>query len=183
MNAEAFFDAIRAQPFGGDMSQEQVNGVNAMLAAFAKFQPLIKDRRWKAYMLATAKWETAQTMTPIREIGEGRGMPYGTTYYGRGYVQLTWEANYLKAQTELAKIGVNADLVSNPNLALQPAIAAPIMILGMIDGWFTGKKLSDYFSPVINDWVGARYIINGQDHAPTIAAYGTEFNSALVKAA
>jgi putative chitinase len=181
MSETEFFASIREKPFGGHMTEEQVAGVNAVIDACDKFPKIVKDRRWKAYMLATAKWETAQTMTPIREYGEGHGKAYGTTYYGRGYVQLTWEANYAKAETELRKIGVDVNLVQQPDLALEPAIAAPIMILGMVQGWFTGKRLSDYFGAFIDDWTGARRIINGQDRAKTIASYGLAFNAALVK--
>ncbi|QAY97403.1 hypothetical protein CWB41_14085 [Methylovirgula ligni] len=182
MNEAAFFDAVRVQPFRGALSQSQVDGLNAILAAFDKFQALIKDRRWKAYMLATVFHETAFTMQPVREIGEGRGKPYGEVYYGRGYVQLTWSANYAKAQAELANVGITVSLLNQPDAALIPEIAAPIMILGMINGWFTGKRLSDFFSPVIDDWVGARRIINGEDRAELIAGYGIDFNTALVKA-
>ncbi len=75
-------------------------------------------------MLATAYWETAQTMEPIEEYGKGAGRPYGEpdpateqTYYGRGYVQLTWLPNYEKASKEIYDIEFDAggvDLVNNP---------------------------------------------------------------------
>ena len=90
-------------------------------------------------------------------------------------VQLTWEANYAHATTELRKHGViddQTDLVQHPDLALQPNIAAAIMIYGCLEGWFTGKKLSDYFHDGVSDWIDARRIINGMDHAYEIASDG-----------
>src|ERR1700722_20630129 len=87
-------------------------------------------------------------MQPIEEYGKGRGMPYGkpdpTTgqvYYGRGFVQLTWERNY-KTMTDL--LGV--DFVNHPDLALELDNATNIMFIGMIKGLFTGKSLGDYFN-------------------------------------
>ncbi len=77
-------------------------------------------------------------------------------FYGRGYVQLTWYDNYLRAGSELG-----VDLVKNPELALQPEIAAKIMRLGIVGGWFTGRKLAHYFSGSLKDFVNAHAIING----------------------
>src|SRR5450432_764022 len=72
--------------------------------------PDISDVRWAAYMLATVKHECADQWQPIEEFGKGKGRPYGqpvtiadadgtqftNTYYGRGFVQLTWKFNYDK---------------------------------------------------------------------------------------
>ena len=120
-------------------------------------------------------------MQPIEEFGKGAGRTYGApdprtglAYYGRGLVQLTWLANYLKAGT---KLGV--DLVYHPELALRPDIAAQILFRGMIEGWFTGRKLADYFGPGHSDPVGARHIINGVDCAALIAGYYSYFLAAL----
>ena len=135
------------------------------------------DMRWLAYAFATTYHETAFTMMPIKEYGGEsylRGKPY-YPYYGRGYVQLTWEDNYRKMGN---KLGVNM-LGSNMDKALQPDIAAEVMYVGMRDGDFTGKKLSTYFSATINDPVNARRIINGTDKAQTIAGYHEKFLSAL----
>jgi putative chitinase len=101
IDRDRFFGRVRANPFGGAMHQGQVDGCNAILEAWDA-RPGFTDARWLAYMLATAKWETAHTMKPIEEIGKGRGRPYGVptvdgrVFYGRGYVQLTWATNYAK---------------------------------------------------------------------------------------
>lgn len=145
-----------------------------------------------AYVLATPWHETGYTMKPIHELG-GRsyfdkyepgteiGKRLGNTqpgdgfkYRGRGYVQLTGRANYEKA----GRI-IGVDLVNNPDLALDPSIAARILVAGMIQGWFTGKKLSDYIDLQHSDYVGARRIINGTDKANTIALYAQQFDMLL----
>lgn len=174
-----FFVRARANPFGGVMHQGQVDGLNAILDAWESREDM-NDRRWLAYMLATAKWETAHTMKPIEEIGKGRGRPYGVptvdgrVFYGRGYVQLTWATNYAK----MAAL-TGADLVGHPELALDPKIAAIILFEGMKGGLFTGVGLSRYFSDAVDDPVNARRIINGTDRAEEIAAIHHAFLAGL----
>lgn len=179
IDRKIFFDQIRHQPFPGAISATQVGGCNAILdeAEKRKF-----DLRWTAYCLATAYHETAKTMLPIAEYGRGKGRAYaepinGRVYYGRGYVQLTWIKNY-EAMGKILKV----DLVTDPELALNPKIASGIMFEGMIRGTFTSKKLSDYFNDKLTDWVNARKIINGLDKAETIASYARQFHGALIRA-
>ena len=136
-----------------------------------------------AYILGTVKHETANTYAPIKEYGQGKGHTYGNfdpktsqAYYGRGYIQLTWKGNYERFG-QLLKI----DLVNKPDLALDQNIAYNIMILGVNNGLFTGKKLDDYLKPPKKDYVGARRIINGTDKASLIAGYAQSFEDLLNK--
>ena len=166
--------------FANTLKQPQVDGMNAILDAWeAKYAE--GDDRWLAYALATTYHETDQHMQPIEEYGKGRGMPYGKpdpatgkVYYGRGFVQLTWERNY-KVMSDL--LGV--DFVDHPELALELDNATNILFIGMIKGLFTGKSLGDYFNSTNDDWVNARRIINGLDKAQAIAMYGHNFYSAI----
>jgi hypothetical protein len=141
------------------------------------------SRHHLAYMLATAKWETAHTMEPVREAywlseewREANLRYY--PWYGRGFVQLTWEENYQRAQE---KLGLGTVLTDDPDMALEPSIAGRIMLAGMSEGWFTGKKLSDYITPGSVDFVNARRIINGTDHASDIASIAAEYDAALIE--
>lgn len=187
MDRAKFFDCVREDLFGGAMSAGQVKGCEAILDAFEQHAPG-SDPRWIAYPLATAYHETARTMQAIREIGGGRGRsygkpagPYGQVYYGRGLVQLTWLRNYADATKRLPVHGVRkVDLVKNPDAALEPDIAAAILVFGMVEGWFTGRKLGDYFRGTRSDWVDARAIINGKDRAALIAGYGLHFYHAIL---
>ena len=182
-----FFLAIRPLLFSAGLRTSQVSGINAILDVWEKHSGT--DPRWLAYELATTYRETAQTMQPIEEYGHGKGRAYGVpmgiwhqTYDGRGYVQLTWITGYAKATArlrQLGAIGSDIDLVRNPELAMRPDIAGLILHVGMVEGWFSGKKLSDYFTASKSDWAGARHIINGSDHAAEIAANGMKFYAAL----
>lgn len=194
MDSKVFFTSIKGTLFG-KMDQGQVDGVNAILAAFGT-----ADRRFIAYGLATAYHETAKTMQPVMEtlattvdeairrldVAFAAGklpwvkQPYwkkdadGKSWLGRGLVQLTHEANYRKLGDA---IGVN--LVADPEKARDDATAAKIMVVGMTQGLFTGKKLGDYLTAKSTDFVNCRRIINGTERADLVAAYATKFLAAL----
>lgn len=186
IDRERFFNAIKAIFFNGKLSQPQVDGINIILNEWEEKK--YTDLRWLSYMLATVYHETSKTMQPIEEYGRGKGHSYGVpdpvtkqSYYGRGFVQLTWAGNY-KTMGKL----LNLPLYEFPHLALDPKIATEILFEGMLRanskrGDFTGKSLEDYFNPSKEDWVNARRIINGLDRAELIAGYGKKFLLALEK--
>jgi putative chitinase len=165
MSSKAFFDEIRAHVFNGHMSQSQVDGVSRIMAYRDASYPDVTDAQM-AYVLATVKWETDHTMQPCREIG-GSKMRYAP-YYGRGLVQLTWRRNYEHYHCE-----------NNPDKLLEWPTSLHVLFDGMTKGFFTGKKLSDYISGRKVDYVGARRIINGTDHADQIARLATAFKAAV----
>ncbi len=119
-----------------------------------------------AYVLATVEHETARTFQPVREAfwlteEQRRTNPIIRRYYpyyGRGYVQLTWEFNYKKYSRVLG-----VDLVNNPDLAMNPNIALFILVHGFKTGVFTGRKITDYINEAQTDFVRARRCINGSD--------------------
>jgi len=187
INRKFFFDSSKAKLFDGKMTQGQVNGLTAILDEW-ETNYSTQDDRWLAYMLATAHHETDRTMAPIEEYGKGKklrygklikmdGKPYNDTtaiFYGRGFVQLTWYENYDKAGKKLG-----LDMLHKPELALSLPVATKIMFVGMIEGWFTGKKLGDYFSATKEDWVNARRIINGTDRAQLISSYALKYYGSI----
>jgi hypothetical protein len=176
-----FFDAIR--PLFGSLDQSQVDGCQALLQAFGVARWPIA---WAAYGLATAFHETNKTMQPVREAywlseeWRRNNLKY-YPHYGRGYVQLTWAKNYARADDEL---DLGGKLISNEDLALQPDIAARIMVHGMEGGWFTGKSLKDYLPLAeqagFDAYTQARRIINGLDKAQQIAKEAQQFEAALI---
>lgn len=155
------------------------------------------SKRDTAYVLATAHHETGGAMMPIKEtvmpwhddknptdrtvinrldraFAKGQltwvSAPYWREgWFGRGFVQLTHKSNYKKASDE-----TGVDLVSDPSRALNPTVAATILVKGMRDGWFTGKKLSDYTT-----FRNMRRVVNGMDKADTIAALAEQYLAAL----
>ncbi|MCP3972048.1 MAG: hypothetical protein GY717_17325 [Rhodobacteraceae bacterium] len=96
-------------------------------------------------------------------------------WYGRGFVQLTWERDYHKAGTELG-----VDLTTDPAKVMQPEISAEILVIGSLEGWFTGKKLADYITLQRPNYRGARRIINGTDKAAAIVEIAREYEQALL---
>lgn len=182
MDRAIFFASVRARLFGGALTQPQTDGLNLILDECAARG--VADRRGVAYVLATAYHETGRRMQPVREIGRGRGRAYGApdprtghVYDGRGFVQITWKANYQRLG---ARLGL--DLVAEPDRCLDPNIAAAILVVGMKEGLFTGHALSDVFRADKSDWIGARRIVNGLDRAAEIAAYARAFHAALTAA-
>lgn len=187
IDRKLFYQNIKTTGLFPRLSQSQMNGLEAILSQFEALK--MTDTRMLAYMLATAYHETARTMQPIEEYGKGKGRPYGSKikmdrkpyttpdklYYGRGFVQLTWYENYLSAGKKL-----KIDLLNNPELAMQLPTATAILFKGMQEGWFTGKKLSDYINGPACDFKNARRIINGLDRAADIAGYATSFSHAIV---
>jgi hypothetical protein len=119
-------------------------------------------------------------MWPITEYGS-QSYLQGKEYYpyiGRGFVQLTWEDNYRRATEKLGLSGTD-DLVKYPDRALDLVIATNVMFRGMVEGWFTNKKLSSYFSSTKDDPLNARQIINGNDDDDLIKGYHYDFLDAL----
>ena len=177
-----FFDNVREELFDGALTQQQVDGMGVILGLWEgeyTGTPMT-DVRWLAYILATVYHECATTMWPITEYGSDsylKGKPY-YPYIGRGFVMITWEENYRNASAKLS-LTDSRDLVEHPELALDSLISARILFRGCAEGWFTGKKLGQYFSESKDDPVNARQIVNGNDDDTLIAGYHDKFLAAL----
>lgn len=175
---DVYFAEVRESLFDGELEQVQVDGQNIILAVW-EYQGE-GDPRHLAYMLATVHHECATRFWPITEYGSQeylQGKSYWP-YVGRGFVQLTWEDNYRRASDEL-NLTEERDLVDFPDMALDSLIATRVLFRGMAVGWFTGKKLPDYFNASRNDPLNARQIINGNDQDDLIEAYHEKFLAAL----
>jgi hypothetical protein len=167
MNRRIFFNYVRNAPFGGRLTTQQVDGLTRILDEWDRRK--LTDDRWLAYMLATAFWETAKTMQPVREMG-GESYLRTKRYYpwvGEGLIQVTWEANH-------RKFGA-----TRPGQLMTWPIALKALFDGCINGMFTGKKLSDYFNDTRDDPRNARRIVNGMDKADLIAGFHKNFLAAI----
>lgn len=122
----------------------------------------ILTRSVQAAVIATTAIETASTFKPVREafwLDDVWGYDWAEAwrsvnlrywpYYGRGYVQLTWQSNY---QAEGDAIGV--DLVSNPDRALESWIAADAEARFFITHGVTDAALA-------HDWPEVRRRVQG----------------------
>lgn len=198
-----FFEFLRRNHMlGPTISKSEFAGCNAIISACAKAGWSVG---WTAYALGTSYHETGHTMLPIKEKG---GNAYftrmydirgnrpkkakelgnlspgdGAKYCGRGYVQLTGKRNYTIATKALQAMGFDVDLVKNPDLAMDPVIAAVIMVRGMSEGWFTSRDMDDDLPlqgpATLQQFIDSRDIINGRDKDDEIAAYSTDFQTGL----
>lgn len=209
MNRTNFFANLKKSTsiFKGKFTQSQVNGINSILDACVKYN--VANPHHIAHILAHVYHETGKYMSPIKETVYGTSTNKNPTdsivikrlntawakgqlswvstpywkdgWFGRGQIQITHKNNYDKLGK---KIGV--DLVSNPSLALDINNSAAIAVLGMRDGDFTGKKLSDYAFPqaLDADWQNhPRRIVNGKDGTDVnIKKYHLSFYTALIDA-
>lgn len=159
------------------LDAEQIDSVHEIFQAWERYGD--GDNRKLAYIFATAIHESG--LKPIKEYRAAPGSSlydiqnkyWGTGYFGRGFVQLTHESNYRKMSDF---IGV--DLVSNPDKALKPDIAAKILVYGMMNGSFTRKKLADYIG-VTTDFYNSRRTVNGTDKAQKFADRADAIYNAL----
>lgn len=197
--AEFYASIRRSKLFGPVFDTSEFLGVQEIIKDCARAKWPVA---YTAYALATAYHETAHTMQPIKEYGGnayfnrrygpegdnpararkmGNRLPGdGARYCGRGYVQLTWFVNYLKAE-----LALGIPLVANPDKAMEPDIASDIMVFGMEQGWFTGKAMHHYLpsrgAATRNQFKNARKIINGTDKDIIIADYALRFQEALIE--
>jgi len=201
MKPEVFWGVIRDNLFRGKMTQGVVDTINVITDTYYGEAGGNAVPEHLAYILATAYHESYHRSKnpewhPVREgfaktnegaikavtklyeqgkISHNYAIPHtnGHSYYGRGYVQITWPENYRKMGRRLG-----IDLYGNPDLALERSVAAKLLVIGMLDGLYTGRKLSDYGSHDF-DAYNARRIINGLDKAELIKGYYEILNLAI----
>lgn len=186
INRKTFYAEIKSifrGGYDGRVGRGRLQGLDIIMDEWETRDDIEKDEL--AYVIATAIHETAYTLQPVTEYG-GKAYLQSKKYWpyiGRGYVQLTWDYNYKRAGE---KLGI--DLLNHPELALDPKNAVKILFDGMIEGWFTGKKLSDFIDNKVEsdiederEYEGGRRIINGTDKAKQIAAIALKVDRALYK--
>lgn len=178
---------------GKKLSATQQEGLDFLLHSLV---PSVKDVTWLrfvAYMLATVEHEVGGTWQPIEERGPAEYFTKyeqgslkkalsntkpgdGLRYKGRGYCQITGRGNY-EHFARLLKIPLD----EVPGLALSRDNAVKIMVLGMTQGLFTGKKLSNFIGQTLFDYVNARSIINGDvaKNGPVVAQYAVRWEKIL----
>ncbi|MFA5187061.1 MAG: glycoside hydrolase family 19 protein [Patescibacteria group bacterium] len=148
-------------------AEERAAAIELILAECERQGITLKTQQ--AYVLATVEHETAGTWQPVKEAfwkdesWRQKNFRY-FPFYGRGYVQLTHGYNYRK----FSKI-VGVNLEAEPNLVMEPALSAFILVYGFKHGTFTGKKIEDFIDEKNCDFIRARRCINGNDCARRIA--------------
>ncbi len=161
----------------GTLSTIQVQSVAQIISSFLENGD--RDFRKLSYILATA-WHESKFLlvsekraSPGTELYKIQDKYWHTGYYGRGFVQLTHKKNYEKLGHRLG-----IDLVNNPDLAMDRRYSADILVIGMMEGLFTGVSLVYYINSISN-YYDARRVVNGLDRAQLIADYAVKINSKL----
>ncbi len=98
----------------------------------------------------------------------------GPTFRARGYARLTGRLAYGQWGRHL-----NLPLVSDPELASVPEVAADILVDGLRFGRFTGHALSEYVNEQQVDYPQARRVMPNRDHPVRIARYARHFEAWL----
>ena len=125
----------------------------------------------------TSAMGTAPALQPQQAYENAAGDEH--VFYGRGYVQLTWWANYASAGPLLGMPA--AFFLQDPEQALEATYSYRLMSLCMRTGaGFANKnKFTDYFSGHDRHYVDARAMVNGTDKADKIANIAIAFEDIL----
>lgn len=108
-----------------------------------------------------SKWNSSPNGHPFdlydnrKDLGN-LGKPDGELFKGRGFIQLTGRNNYLKYGKE---IGMGNDLIENPELANDPAIASKLLSVFLKD-----KEVKIKEALLEEDYKAARKLVNGGSH-------------------
>lgn len=161
VHRKTFFDGFRT--FHGAGLDEQAVGSLRLMLNLWDTTPEYVDKRWLAYMIATAYHESARRMYPVREGLEEddesvvaylealRKQGYvrwvywdpdpvtNQRYYGRGLVQLTHRRNYIRVGAMLGGELI-LTLGDVPDTALQPPVSVLALMTGMVEGWFNESE-------------------------------------------
>lgn len=207
MRPDIFYSTLaESKLFGTSLKQGVVDTLNIISDTYYAFYAPTADPDHLAYLYATAYHESYHAAlnpqwAPVREgfartnagaiaavarlrmegkISENYALPQenGKSYYGRGWVQITWPQNYRRMGARL-----NLPLYDNPDLLLDPKVAAKALVVGSVEGLYTGKKLSD-FDNIDGSFqaYNARRVINGKDKAEKIKDHYEVFLRAITGA-
>lgn len=132
---------------------------------------VLTDRATAAAMIATVAIETAHTFLPVREAfwnseeWRKENLRY-YPFYGRGFIQLTWESNYAAYGPKIAELwgaaGHEPDfqLVQYPDRAMDPDISAAVAALYFRD--HGGEKQNRIpMAASIGNWTEVRRLVQG----------------------
>lgn len=203
MNAtqlKIFFDGVRSRLFKGGLSEPQVKTIDAIVAFWYQNYP----DRFKAdlaYILATAYWETFPDMFPNRERGGDKYLwemydiqgkrpnkarelgnlspGDGVRYAGKGLAHVTGRDNYRRVDR---RFGTQTEKYPEQMLTLE--VAVPVLVVGMVEGMFTGVELREVIqrdTETLEEFLDDRAIINGKDKALEIAKIAVKFQAAILE--
>lgn len=147
----------------GALNQTQQRTIRQIVQTFNNYGD--GDIRKLAYILATVEVECSFVSKKEHPTQYNIRKEYWRTgYMGRGLVQLTGLSKYVRFSRLLG-----VDLVNYPDRAIELQFALPILVLGMMHGYFTGRSLSHYINGHQADFYQARRVVNSLDKAERLA--------------
>lgn len=147
----------------GELNRIQQQTIRRIVQTFDQYGD--GDARKLAYILATVQVECSFISKKEHPTPYNIRQEYWTTgYMGRGLVQLTGKSKYVRFSHLLG-----VDLVNYPDLAIKLPYALPILVIGMMQGSFTGRRLSHYINDHQTDFYQARRVVNSLDKADRLA--------------
>lgn len=108
------------------------------------------------------------------KLGNRPGTDDGWNFRGALIGQFTGRDHFVNISK---RIGI--DLAANPDLLNDLGIAAKSLVRGMLEGWATAFKLSDFINAKGTDYLGARRVWNGTFEADKYAEWAKDFERAL----
>lgn len=182
------------------LSGPQRLGIEGLLDAWERLGDDSPERL--AFVLATARRESAGSFQPVREaarcgndeacreraIGDllarraaKAGQPPRANYAlpatnGQRYYGRGYVQITFAENYRLAGRKLGLPLEAQPDLALSPEVAGAVLIRGMLEGWFGARKpLATYIGPGQLDFTGARSTVNpGSPNKSVTAAYASD---------
>lgn len=124
-NWPLIFNAL--QKWGVHYDSGIIAAISTIRVETASFLP-IKEMGGDAYLLYNYDVSSKNVANQIRARRMGNTkIGDGILFCGKGFVQLTWKANYMAATRALQPYFPGIDLVKNPNDAMIPEVAAHTM--------------------------------------------------------
>jgi|SRR5919198_3173625 predicted chitinase len=132
-------------PLRTALAEQGLSDAPSMIAALATVATEVPDFAPVNEYGGPSYWRRYERRADLGNTNPGDGV----RYHGRGFIQLTGRANY---RGYGKKLGV--PLEQNPNLALDPSVAARILAAYMKDHGIGGLAAR-------GDWKGVRRAVNG----------------------
>ena len=152
------------------LTAEQINNAQMIVAEAAT---VTKDERIAAYLLATA-YSDSNLIPVVEKLSEkpaikaAQATYFASGYESRGFSMASGPTLGNKIVNLLKSLKVS--IKDRKKDLLKPENAAKVLVHGALNGTFTARKLTEFISGKVADFVKARLALNGDNLAEIIAS-------------